>query len=127
MVGTYLPNDTPLMMNTDSSPPSTSGDPPQPVVRYLIRRGATRRTKQKPPEAVEKWVALIKAIVEIAAVLIAAWWAYSRYFAGEAPSLVLCVVNEETYKGLSVSLPSIEVRDASGSSDYVKRRAAGDA
>jgi hypothetical protein len=69
-------------MTTDSRPPM-AGEPRKPKVRPLTRR----RSKRMPPEAMEKWVALIKSIVEIAAVLIAAWWAYSRYFAGEAPSL----------------------------------------
>ena len=34
-----------------------------------------------------KWAELCKVLVEIVAVIVAGWWAYSRFFAGEAPSL----------------------------------------
>jgi hypothetical protein len=48
--------------------------------------GALRSWKT-PSESVIKWAELTKTVIEIVAVVVAGWWAYSRFFAAEAPSL----------------------------------------
>lgn len=40
-----------------------------------------------PSESTVKWAELAKTLAEIAAILVAGWWAYTRFLAGEAPSL----------------------------------------
>lgn len=40
-----------------------------------------------PGTALKEWLDVFKKCVEIVAICSAGWWAYTRYFAGEAPSL----------------------------------------
>src|SRR5258708_6411720 len=47
----------------------------------------TQPTNMKKSRAVQKWIEAAKNIAEIVALIVGGWWAYSRFFATEAPSL----------------------------------------
>jgi hypothetical protein len=58
--------------------------------------------KRSPPEAMGKWLEIAKTLAEIVAIVVAGSWAYTRYFAGEAPSLEERGVIESTLEWTSV-------------------------
>lgn len=61
----------------ETRPPAQNTDLPKKKSRLL----------REPTAAFMKWAELLKTVVEIVAVIVGAWWAYSRFFAAEAPSL----------------------------------------